>query len=102
MAPVNIFKHGADEEKAETARLVGSFDFQPRLMLCSASEGPGQTFPLLSAVLFCGSHCYWRSGEEHSGTEGNGESVLLIFGLYQSMASAVGSADTIKDKRLLS
>lgn len=23
MAPVNIFKHGADEEKAETARLVG-------------------------------------------------------------------------------
>lgn len=22
MAPVNIFKHGADEEKAETARLV--------------------------------------------------------------------------------
>lgn len=25
MAPVNIFKHGADEERAETARLVGSF-----------------------------------------------------------------------------
>lgn len=25
MAPVNIFKHGADEEKAETARLVRSF-----------------------------------------------------------------------------
>lgn len=25
MAPVNIFKHGADEEKAETARLVGLF-----------------------------------------------------------------------------
>ena len=24
MAPVNIFRHGADEEKAETARLVGS------------------------------------------------------------------------------
>lgn len=22
MAPVNIFKHGADEEKAETARMV--------------------------------------------------------------------------------
>lgn len=25
MAPVNIFKHGADEEKAETARLVSFF-----------------------------------------------------------------------------
>lgn len=25
MAPVNIFKHGADEEKAETARLVSLF-----------------------------------------------------------------------------
>lgn len=25
MAPVNIFKHGADEERAETARLVGCF-----------------------------------------------------------------------------
>ena len=27
MAPVSIFKHGADEEKAETARLVGLFSF---------------------------------------------------------------------------
>lgn len=25
MAPVNIFKQGADEERAETARLVGLF-----------------------------------------------------------------------------
>lgn len=25
MAPVNIFRHGADEEKAETARLVIAF-----------------------------------------------------------------------------
>ena len=29
-------------------------------------------FALLLLVVFCWSHCYWRPGEVHSGTQGNG------------------------------
>lgn len=43
MAPVNIFKHGADEERAETARLVG---------LLSASCSDQSAFPHFMLAFF--------------------------------------------------
>ena len=33
---------------------------------------------LFSLVVFCWSHCYWRPGEVHSGTQGNGGLVWVV------------------------
>lgn len=46
MAPVNIFKHGADEEKAETARLVSLF------YASSWTEAQRQTSKILFKCFF--------------------------------------------------
>lgn len=46
MAPVNIFKHGADEEKAETARLVSLF------YVCLRTKAPKLTSKIVFKCFF--------------------------------------------------
>lgn len=76
MAPVNIFKHGADEERAETARLVRllSESWWERLSFALISW-----FGSFSAVVLRGRHRHRRPGQEHFGPQRDGGSCQRFF-----------------------
>lgn len=71
MAPVNIFKSGADEEKAETARLVSLASVVHSSFTQRNPELMKSVVPLASVVVR-GSDRHRRPGEEHPRTQGDG------------------------------